>query len=344
MSWSRRLAVAAGIAAAVALVALGLQLVDGSDADESGRTATKSAVGGSTVVPIVKVAPGDFREYEELATRTNTRPGLEPLTELRFEVALRDTHTPEWSSYCSGDPDTWYVVVVGRSGPTAWGPCDQSVPHNFPTIPRDISPFSREGAEPAPTWVRMFVTRPIPRRHLACFARRSWHTCKDLRSRPSPLASTDVTFGVSLYEYWAPPVATVADVDVSARVSADGTDYVVRQVLAEKPGRSSVETTLRATDAVRLVAVLDTYTRARIDCFTVASSDAESGQCIPRPELRIGDRTVPLALEQVGDLDVRGSPYGFFLVPAGDQEVEVRVRSGDPDNVELALVVFEEAG
>ena len=343
----RRVGVAAGVVAAAVLGAVGLQVVGDPDAArEPGRpaaaTPTTGGAAGDAVGSIREITPDDVRDYEALATRTNTQPGNEDLTQLFFDVGLRDRYAPEWSSFCSGDPDTWYVLVVGRSGPSALGQCDQSVPERFPTFPADISPITRHGARLSQEWVRMFVTGPIPQRHLDCFRKKSPPDCKYLTPRLVPLASTDVTFGVSVYEYWAPSVATVAGFDVSARASAHGTDYVLSQVLTPGPDQHGLSAALPATDGDRIVAVLDSHTDALVECMRAAPSDVDSEQCRPVLELRIGDRTVPLERGESGDLDMLGAPHGFFRVPTGDQEVGVRVASGDPEHIDFALVVFEE--
>jgi hypothetical protein len=339
------------------VVAVGVQVVSGGsqDAQEpiapSPSPAPSPTTGATTApgVPVVQVpeiTPDDLREYEELRTMTNTQPGNEGLTELVLEVSVRDRYSFEWDAFCSGDPDTWYVMIVGDGGASGSGYCDSPASQPFPTFPTDISPSGHSGTADATQVVRMLVVDEIPPQQQRCFDRKSPPECLDGFAPLEPLASTDVTFGISVYEYWAPPVAEVLGDELAARASIEGTDYLLSQVLTPGDGQHSFSTALPPADGERIVAVVDRPTEATFECERAAGANlAEYRKCEALLELRIGERAIPLARGTRGDFDtiVRVGSHGFFRVPAGDEEVELRVASGDPDHVDFALVVFDEA-
>ena len=301
---------------------------------------------GVPVVQVPEITPDDLREYEELGTMTNTQPGNEGLTELTFEVPVRDLYSYEWSTFCSGDPDTWFVYTVGDNGGAGYGYCDSPASVPFPTFPMDISPVDHSGTTAATQVMRMFVVDEIPANHLRCFNKKSPPECLDINPPLEPMAGTDVEFGISVYEYWAPAVAQVLGRDLAARAVIDGTDHLLSQVLTPGSGQHSFSTTLPPADGARVVAVLDGLTDAFTECSRAAGANREEYEaCAALLELRIGDRTVPLVREERGDVETMPGfnfPHGLFLVPAGEQEVELRVASGNPDHIDFALVVFEE--
>lgn len=344
----QHIGLAAGVVAATAVAAVAVQAVTGGPKSapepmpSPTPTPTTSAGPGSPVITVPEIGPDDFREYEELGTVTNAQPEHLGSTELSFEVSVRNRFKYEWNSFCSGDPNTWFILVVGDGGAGGYGPCDGSVPEPFPTFPEDISAFDRSDDEPASQVVRMFVTGPVPQQHLDCFDRLSLSDCQDVTPPLEPLTSTDATFGVSVFEYWAPSVAEVAGQHVAALASVDGDDYVLSQVLTPGADQHRFATILPASDHDRLVTVVDAYTDVGKACGLAASSAEEEAQCDTVLGLRIGDRTVPLERGEFGDFRTLESPHGFFLVPAGaDQEVEVRVATGNPDHLDFAMVVFE---
>ena len=141
-------------------------------------------------------------------------------------------------------------------------------------------------------------------------------------------------------------MAEVLGYELAARASIGGTDYLLSQVLTPGAGQHSFSTTFPSSDGDRIVAVLEGFTEALADCERAAGSSMKKYRaCEALLELRIGDRTVPLVRDERGDFKTMAvvGPHGFFRVPAGDQEVEVRVASGDPDHIDFALVVFDEA-
>ena len=345
----RRVGAAGGAAVATALVAVGLQAVGGGRAapdpiDPPSPTPSPSVLGRSEpIVTIPEIAPGDLREYDELATVTNAQAEGPRLTELVFDVPVRDRFAFEYSFFCTGDPETWYVLIVGDTGASAYGFCDQPPTQPFPSFPEIISPLDHSGGEEATLSVRMFVTGPLPQEHERCFVRQSPTDCQDKEPPLEPLESTDVTFGVSIYEYWAPAVAEFGEERISARASADGVDHVLSRVLESTPGQDAFSTTLPAIDTERLVTVLTTYTDAGITCASEAPSQQEADACFPEVELSIGDRTVLLGLGKVGDVERLSGRHGFYRVPAGERRLEVRVASGDPEHVQYALLVFDKS-
>lgn len=350
----QRVGLAAGIAAATAVVAVGLQAVGGGakDAQEPmpapsptpSVTSDASTAPGVAVVTFPEITPDDLREYAELRTVTNADAGSEGLTELTFEVPVTDRYTFEWSHFCSGDPDTWYVVVVGDGGASGSGYCDSPASGPFPALPTEISPFGHSDDNPATQVVRMFVVDEIPEKQQKCFDRKSPPECLDMEPLLEPLASTDVEFGISVYEYWAPSVIQVLGQDVAARASVDGTDYLLSQVLTPASGQHSFTATLPPAGGKRIVAVFDRGTDAFAQCVSAAGFDRDQAAlCEALLGIRIGDRTVLLERGEFGDYPMlTRSSHGLFSVPAGDQEVELSVASGNPEHIDFALVVFEE--
>ena len=153
----RRGGLAAGLVAATAIVAVGLQIAGGSNQawSRSGRPRRRrprpTPVGpGMPVVEVPEITADDLREYEELATITNTQPGNEGLTELTFEVPVRDRYSYEWSHFCSGDPGIWYVVIVGDGGASGSGYCDHPAPQPFPSSPPTSPPRATAAARRPP--------------------------------------------------------------------------------------------------------------------------------------------------------------------------------------------------
>jgi hypothetical protein len=348
----QRAGLVAGLVAAGAMVTIGLQLAGGPEESlepvqpAPSPTPDASTAPGVPVVEVPEIGPEDLREYEELRTITNTQPGYEGVTELTFEVPVRDRYSFEWSHFCTGDPDTWYVLIVGDGGASGSGYCDFPAPEPFPTFPTDISPSGHSGSAGATQVVRMMVVDEIPPQQQRCFDRKSPPECLDGFAPLEPLARTDVTFGISVYEYWAPSVAEVLGQELAARASIGGTDYLLSQVLTPGAGQHSFSTTLPSADGDRIVAVLERSTEALYDCERAAGSSLKKyRECEALLELRIGDRTVPLVREEDGDIRTMAvvGPHGFFRVPAGDQEVVLRVASGNPDHTDFALVVFDEA-
>ena len=345
----RRGAVAALLVAATVLVAVGLQVVRGQKAalepvEPAPSTPTSSTAPETPIVVVPEFAPEDVRGYEELKTVTNSQGPEAGVTELTIEVPVRDRFAYEWSHFCSGDPDTWYILIVGDGGGSGYGHCSQPRPQPFPTLPTNISPLGHSGDDPTTLTVRMFVTGPIPPQHLACFDRLSPTECQDITPPLQPLASTDVIFGVSVFEHWAPAVAEVAGQDISALASVEGADHVLGQVITAPPGQPGLAATLPSNPRGRLVGVISAATDETRACADAATSLEQERLCTPVLELRIGDRKVTLRREQFGDFPMLGAPYPFFRVPGTlnqDQELELRVDSGDPRNVTFALAVFE---
>ncbi len=190
----------------------------------------------------------------------------------------------------------------------------------------------------------MFVTGPIPQKHLDCFDRQSPTDCQDVQPPLEPLRSTDAQFGVSLFEHWAPPVAEVAGEGIGALASIDGVDYVLRQV-AQGPGDDGLTLDLDPTGPELLVSVLDQPTEAMIACGTTATSIEEERACHPGLELRLGGRRVKLergTFGEAGDVPMLSGPHPLYRVPAGTTgQVDLRVTRGSPEHAALALLVFE---
>ena len=337
----RRVGLVAGVVVSTALVAIGFQAVGGSKAGpEPVRPSTPSPTAstdpGSPIVTVPEFTSDDIRRYEELVTMTNTQPDNLGLTELTFEVTLRDRYVYEVSHFCSGDRDTWVVYMISDGGGSGSGYCNDPVPDPFPALPTDISPFGHSDDNPKTVTVRMFVTGPIPQQHLDCFEQRSPPECRNVEPRLEPLASTDVTFGISVYEHWAPAVAEWVGQGISALASVEGDDFTLSQLLEPGAGQTSLATTLEAADGDRLVAVLQTLTDAGIDCLKAAERRKDQEKCYAIPELRIGDRVVPLVRGEFGDYPSVTLGHPMFRVSGDrDLQVEVRVASGDPANVGL---------
>ena len=339
--------VAAGVAGLVATATAVVVGVTGPGDDDSPidpassptpSVAVPTGAPDQPTVSVPDVTPDDLRRWVELETVTNTDPDRAGATELRFEVPVQDRDSWEWSFFCTGDPDTWYVLVVGDGGAAGFGYCDSPIPQSLPPLPTAISPFGHSGTSPKTVEVRMFVTGPIPQKHLDCFDRLSPPECLDIKPRLEPLASTDVEFGVSVFEHWAPAVAEVGGEGVGALASIDGTDYVIHQI-AQGPGGTELALDLDPAGPELLVAVLDQPTESKIECF-----EGERA-CHNGLALRLGDRLVRLeqgTFPEPGDVPEL-SPYPLYRVPAGTTgQIELRVTRGDPDNVDLAMLVFEE--
>jgi len=329
----RRAGVAAGLAVASVLVVVGLQSVGGSKADPEPV---------EPPAPSPSIAADDLGKYEELATVTNVQAGDKAVTELTFDVDVRDRFQYEWSFFCSGDPETWFVMTIGDGG-GGTGPCKGQAPEPFPEFPTHISPFRHsEIASSGTVEVRMFVSAPFTRAYLDCLSKKSTAECRDYE--PQPLESTDATFGVSVYEYWARAVAEVAGQRIGALASANGVDYVLSDVVNFEPGQSGVSATLPNGSGRHLVSVVDKYTAETIACATAGAREGREEElaCLPVLELRIGSRTVLLERGEFGDFPRLVSPHGLFRVPVGERRISVGVASGPPDGSEYALLVFQE--
>ena len=94
----------------------------------------------------------------------------------------------------------------------------------------------------------MFVVGPLLKQHRACFNQKSPPECLTVEPPLEPLVSTDVEFGISVYEHWAPAVAEVAGEAVGALASIDGADYLLSQVV-QGPGDSALRLNLDPTGA-----------------------------------------------------------------------------------------------
>ena len=182
--------VAAGVTSVVAAAMTVALVVSGPGHDRSridprapSPTPSTSVPSGPLNEPMVSfpdVAPDDLRRWEELESVTNTDPGLAGATELRFEVPVQDRFAYQWSFFCSGDRDTWFVLIVGDGGGSGSGRCDTPPPASLPPLPTDIPPFLHSGEEPATVVVRMFVTGPFPQQHRDCFEEESPTDCQDV--------------------------------------------------------------------------------------------------------------------------------------------------------------------
>lgn len=345
--------VAAGVAGVVATATAVVVVVTSPGGDDSTidpapspspSVAVPTGPPDEPTVSVPDVTPEDLRRWVELETVTNADPDRAGATELRFEVPVQDRHAYDSSFFCTGDPDTWYILVVGNDGASASGYCDSPIPESLPPLPTDISPFGHSGTSPTTVEVRMFVTGPMPQKQLDCLDRLSPPECLELKPRLEPLASTDVEFGVSIFEHWAPAVAEVAGEGVGALASIDGTDYVIHQV-AQGPGDTGLTLDLDGARRELLVAVRDQPTESMGECGNSASSFEEERACQPGLALRLGGRLVRLERGTFGESgEVPGlSPWPLYRVPAGTSgQIELRVTRGDPDNVDLAMLVFEE--
>ncbi len=329
----RQAGIAGGLVAATALVAVGLRVVGGPTSDPE-------PVDPPAPTPSIADERG---QYADLATVTNAQPGNEGVTELSFEVDVRDRFAYERSHFCSGDPDVWYVMTISNGGGGGTGRCDGDVPDPFPAFPTDVSPFRHsEIASSGTLDVRMFVTEPFRQEYLDCLDKKSTAECRDLQ--PEPLESADVTFGVSVYEYWAPAAVEVSDERIGALAVADGVDYLLDQVVSADPGEPQLAATVPADSGRHLVSVVSTFTDEAVACGTAANSRKEEEACLPVLGLRIGDRTVLLERGEFGDYPMIGGTHGVFQVPAGaEQDIVVAVASGEPTGIEYSLLVFEES-
>jgi hypothetical protein len=345
----RRVGVVVGAAVVVAMVAVGLQAIGGDrtapDPIDPSPTPSPTALGpADPVVTIPEIGADDLRGYAELATVTNEQPEHLGATELVFDVTVTDRFAFEYALYCDGDRDTWYVLIIGNTGASASGYCDFPAPVPFPTFPDVLSPLDHSGDGEQTIPVRMYVTGPLPKEHADCFEEQSPTDCQDIEPPLEPLETTDVVFGVSIYEYWAPPVAEVLGERISARARAAGTDHVLSEVLSSTPGQASFVRTLPATAGDRLVTVVTAWTDAGVECAQAAEPDQDAvAECLPDVQLSIGRRTVLLDRREFGEVERLVGRHGFFRVPGGrDLQVEVRVPDGDPVHVEYALLVFDE--
>ena len=342
-------AVAAGATSVVvAVIAIVMVAVgpghDGSRLDPAPEptpsVSTSGASGTERGVFVPEVTPDDLRRWEELATVTNADPDHLGDTDLRFDVPVRGGNV-DWGFFCTGDPDTWYIAILGDTGAEAYGYCDIPLRQSPPPLPTDISAFGDSGSAPATIEVRMFVTGPIPQQHLDCFDRMSPADCQDVKPPLEPLESTDVTFGVSVFEHWAPPVVEVAGEGVGALVSTGGVDYVLRRVAQGRPGATGLSLELDPSRPELLVGVVQSTTRAMVTCGTGATSSAEERACHPDVMLRLGGRRVKLERGEFGDIPMLAPPL-LYRVPAGTAgRIDLRVTRGPPEHVGLAILVFE---
>ena len=232
-------------------------------------------------------------------------------------------------------------MTIGEGGGGS-GYCDGEIPDPFPAFPTDITPFDHsEIASSGTVSVRMFVSEAFEQDYLDCLDKRSPAECRDLE--PEPLASTDVTFGVSVYEYWAPAVAEVAGERVGARASAEGVEYVLSEVLEFEPGEPGVSATLPATGGRHLVSVVDKYTAETIACATAGAEEGREEAGLPaRPGAADRQPDRAARARRTRRLPEAHQPPRLFRVPVGERRIVVRVASGPPDGSEYALLVFEE--
>ena len=293
------------------------------------------------------VSSDDLRRWEEIETVSNTDPDHKGATELRFEVTLQSPFTYRTSVFCSGDRNTWFVYYVGGDGASGSGFCDAPLPEALPPLPTDVTPFGDSSTASKTVEVRMFVVGPLLKQHRACFNQKSPPECLSVEPPLEPLVSTDVEFGISVYEHWAPAVAEVAGEAVGALASIDGVDYVLSQVV-QGPGDSALRLDLNPTGPERLVAVLEQASEAMVACGTAAGRDRKAEQrCHPNLELLLGSRSVALeggTFGAPGDFPRVSFGRPIYRVPAGTTgQVELRVTEGPPENVNLAFLVFEAA-
>jgi len=293
------------------------------------------------------VSSDDLRRWEEIETVSNTDPDHKGATELRFEVTLQSPFTYRTSVFCSGDRNTWFVYYVGGDGASGSGFCDAPLPSTLPPLPTDVTPFGDSSTTPKTVEVRMFVVGPLLKQHRACLNQKSPPECLSVEPPLEPLVSTDVEFGISVYEHWAPAVAEVAGEAVGALTSIDGVDYVLSQVV-QGPGDSALRLDLNPTGPERLVAVLEQASEAMVACGTAAGRDRKAEQrCHPSLELLIGSRRVALERGTFGAPgDFPRVSYGrpLYRVPAGTTgRIDLQVTRGQPENVNLAFLVFEAA-
>ena len=246
----RRVALVSSVTAAVVLVTVAVRLAGGQ------TTAS---------VPSSRSPPGDRPTRRPCRGRAEDHPrrptgattagdGDQRAGTDRADVrrAGQGQLSYDWNFFCSSDRDTWYVLVVGDGEEgAASGYCNQAKPEPSLPSPADQSPFGHSGEDPTTLRVRMFVTGPIPQQHLDCFDRRTAGRVPNLTPPLEPLTSTDVSFGVSVFEYWAPSVAEVAGEAVSALAVVEGTRHVLRQVVTAAPGESHLTLALPAADRGR---------------------------------------------------------------------------------------------
>ena len=340
---------AAVVSAAVATLAV-VVVVSGPGSESSRLAPAPTPSSSVTSFPpgraadfVPEVTPDDLRRWEVAVLATNTDPAHLGATELQLEVPIRDRYTTQWSAFCSGDPDTWFVYIIDDTGASGSGTCDMSRSKSLQPLPTDVSPLQQGDATPETLDVRMFVTGPIPQEHLDCFDRLSPPECVGVEPRLEPLSSTDVEFGVAGYEHWAPTVAEAGGQRFGALASTDGVDYVLRRVV-QGPGTSPLTIDLDPNGPELLVGAVQAATEALIACGREATTRKESLACEPGLELRLGARIVTMERGTFGDFGdfprLLGPP--LYRVPAGTTgQIDFSVTRGAPEHADLAILVFE---
>ena len=340
---------AAVVSAAVATLAV-VAVVSGPGSESSRLAPAPTPTSSVTSFPpsraadfVPEVTPDDLRRWEVAVLATNTDPAHLGATELRLEVPVRNRYTTQWSAFCSGDPDTWFVYIVDDTGASGSGTCTMPRSTHLQPLPTDVSPIRQGDAKPETLDVRMFVTGPISQEHLDCFDRLSPTECVSVKPRLEPLSSTDVEFGIAGYAHWAPTVAEAAGQRIGALASIDGVDYVLRRVV-QGPGTSPLTIDLDPNGPELLVGALQAVTEELVACGREAPTREESLACEPGLELRLGSRTVTMErgiFGEPGDFPML-LPPPLYRVPAGTTgQIDLRVIRGEPENADLAILVFE---
>ena len=377
----RRTALGASAAAGVviALVAGGAALTGTTDrtqepVDERTPKPTPTPIvetprGQSTMQP--EIGPGDIQGWELRESRTNTQPDFAGSTDLSITVETGGLYAfqSHFVTFCSGNPDTWWVLTMDLGGVDGgrnpdgsmqdgsrafFGSCSRDDPTAVPAPTADIEPATRNYREPAKAYpMRMFVTGALSQAAQQCLSRTlDTDACLSVHAL-TPLDDTDATFGFGVYEHKAAPVVLSGlggSLESQALTMADGVEYLVDRAVLAAEGASRLVVSLPASDRPVIVAVASSETAALDNCAEQlnlkeppsnakeerANLEKFDRRCIAEVELRVDGQPGP----DEGPDFLFGWPQAF-LPPGDAREITVEVVKNDPHNIRFALVIWE---
>ncbi len=237
-------------------------------------------------------------------------------------VPLASDVPVSWQASCEGAPEAFFVVLIDIEATYFHAmPCDGR------GVTLEDSEFNQEVA------LRMFVTEQRPREFRQCFTYSPPEGCEEVE--PVHATESAARFGVRVYEHrLGPMTARLFGADVAARAEWNGTYYSVTAVAAAATAARELTFRLAASDRPRIAQATSGPTEAARRCWE------ETGEETCRTTLELTIDGEPVADQLEGPFGGRGG-WGP-LTPGVEHLVTLRVVRGDPELVDLGVVVYEE--
>lgn len=246
----------------------------------------------------------------------------------KITLPLNMDEPARFEASCNGEPRLWFVALVEPGAKyISSDRCDAAQRFVYLDDPDYLSPL---------TVLRMFVTDEDPREFRRCFNYSPPGGCEDTEPRPRGGSSAEMTVAVYIEER-GPLAVSMFGEEVHARATAFGSPYSLTGVAAAATGGRQLSFQAEQSPSERIAQATLRPTEHWGRCMEKAEPQ-EQQRCMPTVELLIDRRPVEDQIE--GPF---GGTAGWGPLPPGSEHlITFRITHGDPRNVDLGVLIYEE--